>query len=103
MILMLLIAIGVLVYPLLKARQHTVLAYKDSNLKINDEKIEELDTDLEEGRIDQHYYKVAREELDRELLLDIPAESKETAAEHYTNVAKRHPALALTITVFISR
>lgn len=101
MILMLLIAIGVLVYPLLKARQNTALAYKDSNLKINDEKIKELDIDLEEGRIDQHYYKAARDELDRELLIDIPAESKETAAEHYTNVAKRHPALALTISVFI--
>jgi len=101
MILMLLIAIGLLVYPLLKARQYSSLAYKDSNLKINDEKIIELDNDLKEGRIDQQYYKAAREELDRELLIDIPAESKETAAEHYANAAKRHPALALTISVFV--
>ena len=101
MILMLLTAIGLLVYPLLKARQYSSLAYKDSNLKINDEKIKELDVDLKEGRIDQHYYKAAREELDRELLIDIPAESKETAAEHYANAAKRHPALALTISVFV--
>ena len=101
MILMLLAAIGLLVYPLLKARQYSSLAYKDSNLKINDEKIKELDVDLKEGRIDQQYYKAAREELDRELLIDIPAESKETAAEHYANAAKRHPALALTISVFV--
>lgn len=101
MILMLLIAIGILVYPLLKARQHSTLAYRDSNLSINDEKIQELDLDLQEGRIDQQYYKAAREELDRELLIDIPAESTETAAEHYTNVAKRHPALALMISVFV--
>ena len=101
MILMLLIAIGLIVYPLLKARQYSSLAYKDSNLKINDEKISELDLDLKEGRIDQHYYKAAREELDRELLIDIPAESKETAAEHYINAARRHPALALTISIFV--
>ncbi len=101
MVLMLLVAIALLVYPLLKARQYAALAYKDSNLKINDEKIEELDVDLQEGRIDQQYYKAAREELDRELLIDIPAESKETAADHYTNVARRHPALALIISVFV--
>jgi cytochrome c-type biogenesis protein CcmH len=101
MVLMLLVAIGLLVYPLLKARQHASLAYKDSNLTINDEKIMELDLDLQEGRIDQNYYKSAREELDRELLIDIPVESKETAAEHYTSVVKRHPALALMISVFV--
>ncbi len=101
MVLMLLVAIAILVYPLLKARQYATLAYKDSNLKINDEKIKELDVDLQEGRIDQQYYKSAREELDRELLIDIPAESKETAADHYTNVARRHPALALIISVFV--
>ncbi len=101
MILMLLMAIGLLVFPLLKARQYSALAYKDSNLKINDEKISELDLDLKEGRIDQHYYKAAREELDKELLIDIPVESKETAAEHYVNTARRHPALALTISVFV--
>jgi cytochrome c-type biogenesis protein CcmH len=101
MILMLLLAIGLLVYPLLKARQFSPLAYKESNLKINDEKIKELDIDLEEGRIDQLYYRAAREELDRELLIDIPAESKETASLHYANTAKRHPALALVIAVFV--
>jgi len=101
MIIMLLLAIGLLVYPLLKARQYSSLAYKESNLKINDEKIKELDIDLEEGRIDQLYYRAAREELDRELLIDIPAESKETASLHYTNAASRHPALALVISVFV--
>lgn len=101
LILMLLVAIGLLVYPLLKARQYSTLAYKDSNLKINDEKIAELDLDLQEGLIDQQYYKAAREELDRELLIDIPAESKKTASEHYTNAAKRHPTLALIISIFV--
>jgi len=101
MILMLLVAIGLLVYPLLKVRATSSVAYKDSNLKINEEKIKELDVDLEEGRIDQGFYNAAREELDRELLIDIPAESKETAAEHYVGSVKRHPAVALLIAVFI--
>ena len=100
-ILMLLVAIGLLVYPILRVRQSSTIAYKDSNLNINDEKIKELDLDLAEGRIDQLFYKAAREELDRELLIDIPAESRETAALHYAGAAKRHPALALMITIFV--
>jgi len=98
---MLLVAIGVLVYPLLKVRENDSLAYKDSNLKINDDKIKELDLDLEEGRIDQTFYKIARQELDKELLIDIPVESQQTAALHYTNTAKRRPAMALVVSVFI--
>jgi len=101
MVLMLLVAIVLLVYPLLKARHKLSLAYKESNLKINDEKIKELDLDLKEGRIDQAYYKSAREELDRELLIDIPTENQQTAALHYTGVAKRQPAVALMISIFI--
>lgn len=100
-VLMLLVAIGLLVYPLLKVGRTEAVAYKESNLKINEEKIKELDIDLEEGRIDQGFYNAAREELDRELLIDIPAESKETAAEHYAGSVKRHPAMALLISVFI--
>ncbi|MDT8281436.1 MAG: c-type cytochrome biogenesis protein CcmI [Gammaproteobacteria bacterium] len=101
MVLMLLAAISLLVYPLLRVRQSPTLAYKDSNLKINDEKIRELDIDLQEGRIDHEFYKVARGELDRELLLDIPEESHETSAQHYTGSVKRHPAIALLISVFV--
>ena len=101
LILMLLVAIAVLVYPLLNARQQSTLAYKDSNLTINDEKIKELDDDLKEGRIDQEFYKAARDELDRELLIDIPDVTAENASQHYVNVARRHPTLALSISVFV--
>lgn len=101
MIAMLLVAIVILVFPLLKVRNESALAYKESNLKINDEKVGELDLDLAEGRIDQAFYKSAREELDRELLIDIPEENQQTAAQHYTTVAKRHPAWALLISVFV--
>lgn len=101
MIVMLLLAIVLLVYPLLKTRKGSAIAYKESNLKINEDKIRELDLDLQEGRIDQAFYKVAREELDRELLIDIPAESQQNAAMHYTSAARRHPAVAIMISIFV--
>ena len=100
-VLMLLIAITVLVFPLIKTRSKKSLAYKESNLQIHDEKLKELDVDLEEGRIDQSFYTQAKEELDRELLIDIPVESQQTAAQHYTSIAQRHPVLALVISVFV--
>lgn len=101
MVLMMLLAIALLILPLLKVRRQSSVAYKDSNLKLNEEKLKELDADLAEGRIDQAFYKTAREELDRELLIDIPAETTETAALHYSGVAKKHPATALLISVFV--
>jgi cytochrome c-type biogenesis protein CcmH len=101
MVIMLLLAIGLLVYPLLKVRTRDSLAYKESNLKINEDKIKELDADLAEGRIDQQFYRAARDELDKELLVDIPGESQDTAALHYTATARRHPAVALMISVFL--
>jgi cytochrome c-type biogenesis protein CcmH len=101
MIVMLLLAIAIVVYPLLRVRGGKALAYKDSNLKLNEEKLKELDLDLKEGRIDQDFYKQAREELDRELLIDIPAENQQNASLHYTGAAKRHPALAIMVAIFI--
>ena len=101
MILMSLLAIAIVVYPLLRVCGGKALAYKDSNLKLNEEKLKELDLDLKEGRIDQDFYKQAREELDRELLIDIPAENQQNASLHYTSAAKRHPALAIMIAIFI--
>ncbi|MBN4063836.1 c-type cytochrome biogenesis protein CcmI, partial [Cardiobacterium sp. AH-315-I02] len=73
-IIMLLLAIGVLIYPVLRPRQDLAIAYKESNLTINEEKIKELDQDLAEERINQPSYEAAREELDRELLIDIPGD-----------------------------
>lgn len=101
MVVMLLLAIGILVLPLLKVRRASSIAYKESNLKLYDEKVKELDLDLNEGRIDQVFYKVAREELDRELLTDIPEENQETAALHYSSQGKRHPAIAIMVSVFV--
>ena len=101
MLLLLLVAIVIMIFPLLRVRQHHSVAYKTSNIQLHEEKLNELNIDLQEDRIDQADYKIARQELDRELLVDTPVESKETAAHHYTAEAKKHPVLALVIAVFL--
>jgi cytochrome c-type biogenesis protein CcmH len=102
MLLMLLVAIGIIIFPLLRARTRKgAVAYKDSNVVLYEEKLAELDIDLAESRIDQERYRIARQELDRELLDNVPAESAETASEHYTVREQRHPALALLVAVFV--
>jgi cytochrome c-type biogenesis protein CcmH len=101
LLLMLLVAVVILIYPLLRARSSDAIAYKDSNLGLYDDKLAELEADLSEGRIDHDQYQQARQEIDRELLLDIPTESRETASIHYASQVKRQPGLALMISVFL--
>ncbi|MBT8129722.1 MAG: c-type cytochrome biogenesis protein CcmI [Gammaproteobacteria bacterium] len=101
LLLMLLVAVVILIYPLLRVRSTESIAYKDSNLGLYDDKLAELEADLGEGRIDHEQYQQARVEIDRELLQDIPEESRETASLHYGARLKRQPGLALMISVFL--
>lgn len=101
LLLMLLLAVVILIYPLLRTKSTAAIAYKDSNLGLYDDKLAELEADLGEGRIDHEQYQQARQEVDRELLLDIPTESRETASIHYASEVKRQPGLALMISVFL--
>lgn len=101
LLLLLAVAIIILIVPLLRVKDAAYLAYKESNLAIYNSKLAELDQELEEGRIEQGEYKLARSELDRELLDDIPEESRETASEHYVPVKKQRPVLALVVGLFV--
>ncbi|MGD8934444.1 MAG: c-type cytochrome biogenesis protein CcmI, partial [Gammaproteobacteria bacterium] len=101
LLLMLLVAVVIVIYPLLRIRQTTTIAYKDSNLGLYDDKLAELEADLGEGRIDHEQYQFARQEIDRELLHDIPEASRDTASIHYATQLKRHPGLAVLISVFL--
>jgi cytochrome c-type biogenesis protein CcmH len=101
LLLMLLIAIVILLYPLLRTYRQESIAYRQSNLELYEDKLKELEADLGEGRIDHERYQVARQEIDRELLQDVPAESRETASLHYSARLVRHPGLALVIAVFL--
>jgi cytochrome c-type biogenesis protein CcmH len=101
LLLMLLVAVVILIYPLLRARASEAIAYKDSNLGLYDDKLAELEADLGEGRIDHEQYQLARQEIDRELLQDIPTESRDTSSIHYAKQIKRQPGLAVMISVFL--
>ncbi|MGD2159542.1 MAG: c-type cytochrome biogenesis protein CcmI [Gammaproteobacteria bacterium] len=101
LLLLLLVAVVIVIYPLLRVRRSTTIAYKDSNLGLYDDKLAELEADLGEGRIDHEQYQSARQEIDRELLQDIPRESRDTASIHYAAQLKRHPGLAVLISVFL--
>ncbi len=101
LLVMLLVAVVVLIYPLLRVRQSAAIAYKDSNLGLYDDKLKELEADLGEGRIDHEQYQVARQEIDRELLNDVPADSKASASSGCAAQIRRQPGLAMMISVFI--
>ena len=98
---LLLVAVMILIYPLLRVRRSSAIAYKESNLGLYEDKVAELEADLGEGRIDHEQYQLARQEVDRELLRDVPTESTETAPLHYGSVVKRRPGLAVMISVFL--
>ena len=101
LLVLLLVAVMILIYPLLRVRRSSAIAYKDSNLGLYEDKVTELEADLGEGRIDHEQYQLARQEIDRELLRDVPTESRETAALHYGSVVKRQPGLAVMVSVFL--
>lgn len=98
---MLFVAITILILPLVRVKQKTSVAYKQSNLGLYKSKVSELEADLEEGRIDKQHYMAAVKELDHELLLDVPEESKDSAALHYAAKAKSQPVAAMIIAVFL--
>lgn len=100
-VVLLLLAVVMVVFPLLRVRKSRSMAYKTSNIQLHEEKVKELDIDLREGRIDQEAYKLARQELDRELFGDTPIESKASAAEHYTQSPQKRPVVALVIAVLL--
>ena len=101
MLAMLFIAIGLLILPLVRVSSSSSIAYKESNLGLYDGKLKELEIDLEEGRIEKQNYLSAVAELDRELLVDVPDDNKESAAINYGVIAKPQPVIAMLVAVFL--
>lgn len=101
MLAMLFLAIGLIVLPLVRTSATSSVAYKESNLSIYNSKLQELEKDLEEDRINKEHYMSAVAELDHELLVDVPNESLENAADNYGVVAKPQPVLAMVVAVFL--
>ncbi len=101
LLLMLLVAIALLVYPLLRVRKSDSVVYQQSNLALYEDKLRELSGDFEDGRIDRAHFQRARDELDRELLLDVPGASTDNAAEYYKKPCRPQPAVAIVVTAFV--
>lgn len=101
MLVMLFVAIGLLVMPLVRTKATSTVAYKESNLNIYKSKLQELEKDLEEDRINKEHYMSAVAELDHELLVDVPNESLDNAALNYAAVAKPQPVIAMVVAVFL--
>ncbi len=75
--LMLLIAIGLLVRPLLRAQQDSTVERQQVNLEIYKQRMTELDNDLAEGQIEQQEYKEAQQDLEKQLIVDIPEQDQQ--------------------------
>lgn len=76
--LMLVLAIILLIRPLLRPAKKESIDQKSLNLDIYKQHIKELDDDLENGQINQDEYAISQQDLEKQLILDIPA----TANEH---------------------
>lgn len=70
---MLALAAGIVILPLLKPRSADGVSRDELNAAIFQERLVELDAELREGRIDKEQYWQIREDMERTLLVDVPA------------------------------
>lgn len=68
---MMLLALAFLLPPLLRGRPTARIDRDVLNTEVTRERLAELESDLESGRIDPAQYQAAREDLERELLYDL--------------------------------
>ncbi len=76
---MALVALAFVVPPLMRNRQHTAVDLDQLNTAVVKEQLEELQADLDSGRLDQAAYANARHDLERELLDELDKEEKMTS------------------------
>jgi cytochrome c-type biogenesis protein CcmH len=70
--LMLLFAIVLLVRPLMRTPRDSKVERKQINLDIYKQRLAELDNDLAEGQIEQQEYQDAQQDLEKQLIFDVP-------------------------------
>lgn len=70
--LMLLAALVLVIRPLVKAPEDQQVEQEQVNLDIYQQKLAELETDLAEGQIEQQEYTAAQQDLEKQLIVDIP-------------------------------
>jgi len=76
---MIVLALGFVILPLLRPPKQAAISNDELNIAVIRRQLQELDADLEDGRIDQARYDAARADLEAELLDDL-ADSERRAA-----------------------
>ncbi len=73
--LMLLGALILIIRPLMRAPKDSQVERQQINLDIYKQRLTELENDLAEGQIEQHEYSAAQQDLEKQLIFDIPEHS----------------------------
>lgn len=94
--LMLLAALVLVIRPLMRAPEDNKVERQQINLEIYQQKLAELENDLAEGQIEQQEYTAAQQDLEKQLIVDIPEQG---AGENIDN--RRSQASLITLVTAI--
>lgn len=104
--LMLLLAVVLLVRPLVRSPQDSKVERKQVNLDIYRQRMVELDNDLAEGQIEQQEYQDAQQDLEKQLIVDIPEQEQQKVDSQRSqlslvSVLIAVPALAIGLYMYL--
>ncbi|HKO99681.1 MAG TPA: c-type cytochrome biogenesis protein CcmI [Pyrinomonadaceae bacterium] len=92
------VALAFVVPPLLApSRKDQPDDNEEANVEVYRDQISELEADLQNGIISQEQYQQDRDEIERRLLADVAAGSKQKAKTTTTNTDSRAPAYAIAL------
>lgn len=74
------LAMAFYIFPFLRKTEYATLSSDELNLSVFNQQLEELDSDLASGKLDQALYDAARHDLEKELLVDVSGDHAQTAA-----------------------
>lgn len=73
------LAVAFIIVPLLRRREYPSISADELNLSVFKQQLEELDSDLNAGILDQARYEAARKDLEKELLIDVNGNKVQSA------------------------
>ena len=74
------LAMAFIIVPFLLKRERTTVSSDELNLSVFNQQLEELDSDLAAGNLDQTQYDAARRDLEKELLVDVSGDHPQSVA-----------------------
>ncbi|HEC29467.1 MAG TPA: c-type cytochrome biogenesis protein CcmI [Gammaproteobacteria bacterium] len=93
---MLLAALFTVIRPLLRKPEAEQVHISQVNLDIYNQRLTELDTDLNDNQISREEYSIAQQDLEKQLILDVPDNKSETILNN-----QRSTASLLTVALLI--